>query len=101
MYFLPLIFWLPIIVVIVNIKSRKIDRVKKYRLGLIIVSFILTFLSTYGIYVFTNVMTKVIKSGILANSLWLLYMFFGAPALFTIIGCLFLSIGGRKSDTSL
>jgi hypothetical protein len=98
MYFLPLVFWMPIIIIIINSKSRKIDRVKKYRFGLIVVSFILTFLSTYSIYIFTDIMTKMIELGIIAHSLWALYMFFLAPTLFTIIGCLFLSIGGKKRD---
>lgn len=84
MYFLPFIVWVPIIFWVVNVWSKKSDIIKGYKLLLVVISFIITFLFTYGIYIFTG-LGKVIAhlNGIL-NCLWLLYLIVIAPALYTI-----------------
>lgn len=93
MYFLPIIIWIPIIFIIVNIWSKSNNSIKRNRLLLAVMSFIFTFLLTYGIYVFTGIGKGIDDLSSLLNVFWLLYLIVIAPALFTIILCYFVKPG--------
>ncbi|ATL48206.1 hypothetical protein COR50_14210 [Chitinophaga caeni] len=82
MYFLPILVWIPIVIILVN----KLSFSKGYSKVLIFfLSYLLTFLLTYGIYVFTELGTYVTHLSAVGNVFWLLYLFLIAPIIWTVL----------------